>query len=175
MKEVWKPIPMLKKWYDVSSFGRIRKSLNKKYCRGNAWKPGHILKPGTYYTGYQYIIASFENIKRKHCSIHVLIANAFLGPCPKGKEVNHKDGIKSNNRPNNLEYMTRKKNLEHAIEIGKFPVCEKHHCAKLKNVEVREIKRLINSGRTQKSLAIKYGVASATIRDILTGRTWKHL
>lgn len=46
--------------------------------------------------------------------VHQLVAAAFIGPKPKGKEVNHKDGNKKNNRADNLEYCTRSENILHS-------------------------------------------------------------
>lgn len=51
-------------------------------------------------------------------TIHGLVAEAVYGPCPKGMEVNHKDGNKLNNRPENLEYVTKAQNIAHSIAHG---------------------------------------------------------
>lgn len=50
--------------------------------------------------------------------IHVLVTVAFLGDCPNGKEVNHKNGDKSDNRLTNLEYVTHSENMKHAFASG---------------------------------------------------------
>lgn len=50
--------------------------------------------------------------------IHSLVAEAALGPRPEGLVINHKDGVKHNNHPNNLEYCTIAENIQHSIDMG---------------------------------------------------------
>jgi HNH endonuclease len=58
--------------------------------------------------------------KARAVAVHRLAADAFLGPCPPGYEVNHKDLVKTNNVPDNLAYVTRRENIHHyVIATGK--------------------------------------------------------
>jgi hypothetical protein len=50
--------------------------------------------------------------------VHRIVAAAFIGPCPDGLEINHKNGIKLDNRAENLEYTTRSANMKHAYDSG---------------------------------------------------------
>lgn len=54
----------------------------------------------------------------KQTLIHRLVAELTMGKCPKGKQVNHIDGNKTNNSPSNLEYITPNENIQHAIKMG---------------------------------------------------------
>ena len=81
-----------------------------------------ILRPRIHPSGYLYyglFVGIGPNKQRLWRRGHRLVAATFLGPIPKGKEVNHKDGNKNNNVPENLDYMTRSENLYHYYRITK--------------------------------------------------------
>ena len=90
--------------YDVSSYGRVR--------RGDK-----ILKPILQQNGYYFYGLSNKG-KQKHQLAHRLVAEAFI-PNPDNKAfVNHKDGIKTNNKLNNLEWVSFSENIKHAYDKG---------------------------------------------------------
>ena len=120
--------------------------------------------------------------------VHRLVAQAFIGPCPKGKEINHKDLNKGNNCYRNLEYKTHMKNIHHAVkngvQFGRSLPGEENNAAKLSNDDVHEIRRLhrkyiksnfSNSGRriTLNTLAKEFNVSSSCIQTIIYNRCWK--
>ena len=121
-KEIWKDITGFEGLYIISSHGNI-KSLGRQIrqvrsdgsVRVRHYK-GRILKPVTNRLGYLMIM--LRNEKQKNCSVHRLVALTFL-PNPDNKpEVNHKDGIKSNCRIDNLEWTTHSENMKHAYDSG---------------------------------------------------------
>ncbi len=73
-----------------------------------------ILKP-TNVDGYEYVY-----IDSRTCAVHILVALAFLGPCPAGMTVNHIDLNKSNNHVSNLEYRTFSGQMQHAVSMGRI-------------------------------------------------------
>lgn len=77
---------------------------------------GRVLSPGRGSHGYM-TVALQDNGRKKSCCIHRLVAENFLGT-EDGKEVNHKDGNKLNNKLSNLEWVTRKENTIHAYSTG---------------------------------------------------------
>lgn len=95
MKELWKQIPDFPD-YRISNHGRVI-SYKRTISR--------ILNPGI--DGYGYKIVSLcanEPNKKRICGIHRLVLASFGGPKPADHEANHKDGIKTNNHINNLEW-----------------------------------------------------------------------
>ncbi len=96
--------------YQASDTGKVRsckfgKKITLKPCTGGP--RGH---------GYPFVslYQNGENV----CCVHRLVLVAFVGPCPEGLEVNHKNGIKTDNRLANLEYVTRSENNLHAFRTG---------------------------------------------------------
>lgn len=102
--EVWKQIG--KTDYEASSTGKVRFSITKRE-----------LSQCNSATGYMQTRFTRDG-KAKSCLVHRVVAEAFLGPCPEGKEVNHKDGDRKNNKIDNLEYLTRSENMLHAVKLG---------------------------------------------------------
>lgn len=116
MAEVWRPA--LRGWYEVSSLGRVR-SVDRMTADGRCWR-GKLIKQCLDGGKYLMFCASINGKKSNPCT-HVLVARAFLGPRPRGKEADHKDGNKFNNKASNLEYKTHKKNQESAVALGLMP------------------------------------------------------
>ncbi len=123
--EVWKDIPGYEGYYQASNLGRI-KSLERlirfgiNYCCSYI-KKEKIMVPTPTPKGYYYAIFTV-NGKVRHFSVHRLIANTWI-PNPENKpEVNHKNGIKSDNRVLNLEWNTSEENYLHSINVlGRKP------------------------------------------------------
>src|SRR5689334_19530796 len=102
MVEHWKRISEFPTYY-ASSLGRIRGPLKIRKA--------HINR-----CGYPQVHLSV-NGKDAVRTVHSLVAVTFLGPLPKGKKVNHKNGKKTDNRVENLEHMTPKENTRHAASL----------------------------------------------------------
>lgn len=100
--EQWLTVPCAAD-YEVSNHGRIR--------RGERMLAGYRLRNG--YVG----CSVSQNGYRRSTTIHALVAEAFV-PNPEGKpEVNHKNGVKDDNRAENLEWCTRHENMRHSREV----------------------------------------------------------
>lgn len=106
MKEIWKDIPEYEGIYKISNLGRVKSKnkIRKPYLRKT--------------TGYCYVTLS-KNNKVKCYSIHRLVANSFIDNIEKKPYVNHIDGNKQNNNVKNLEWVTQKENVIHAIKVLK--------------------------------------------------------
>lgn len=170
--EEWRPCPGFEGAYSVSDLGRVRRDLT----RGSG-KSGHIMRPIAV-DDYHYVKLCNGPI-RKRFSVHSLIARAFHGVCPQGREVNHKNAIKGDNRSENLEYVTRAENCQHAARLGlikgngfRGEACPS---AKLTEEKVRGIVLARDGGASISGLSRAHGVTYQTIRNILTGRTWAHV
>jgi hypothetical protein len=150
-------------YYLVSDYGRVMRVVE-----GSNTYPGRILKIRTNNHGY----ACVSLAKRKQ-PIHKLVMEAFIGPCPNGKEVNHKDGNKKNSCLENLEYVTRQQNTQHAYDIGLINrEGEKNGRAKLKEGEVWLIKKLCRKNIKYKIIQRMFNISDSCIWAIKFGHNW---
>lgn len=122
MIEVWEDVKGYEGLYQISNLGNI-KSVNRAVKRVTNDKEhivvfhGKILKPHISDRGYLRLKLSKNGIEKTH-KIHKLVAIAFVNN-PNGYcEVNHKDGNKSNNHVDNLEWCSRSQNVRHAVNLG---------------------------------------------------------
>jgi hypothetical protein len=115
LPEQWLPIADFAA-YEVSNLGRVRRILPDCYGRGGK---GNILTIRITVHGYVDVLLSQEGRGHsKHRVVHRLVAKAFILNPLNPPAVNHKDGIKTNNAVENLEWTTNKKNTRHAMELG---------------------------------------------------------
>lgn len=165
--------------YWIDHFGNI---LTKNWR--NTGKRS-MLKPAADTKGYLRVALMKDGILTTH-KVHRLVAIHFV-PNPNNKpQVNHKDGIKSNNHYTNLEWCTGKENMQHAYNNGlsyklnpvnKIPKAgELNGQSLLTAPQVMEIRNKFKPRlTTRKELAIEYGVTESCIKDIVARKSWKHI
>lgn len=172
--EKWLPVVGWESIYEVSDYGRVR-----RVASGRGAIAGKLLKPIKHINGYQ--VAHFRfNGRNSIMLLHRVVCAAFLGKLPDGKEVNHKNGDRGDNRLVNLEYVTRSENLKHKFRVLKSPPIrnkgESAGRAKLTNAQVIEIRRRYSTNNvSQQSLALEFGVSQPVIGFIVRRVTWKHI
>ena len=142
--EVWKDIKGFEGLYQISNLGRVRSLDRPVKQRGNSIqiKKGKIIVQSKNHKGYPTTNMSKGN-KRYGRPTHRLVAETFI-PNPENKDqVNHIDGDKLNNSVENLEWMTGKENIRHAIENGlmKFDVKIAKHAS---NVARERNKKIVS-------------------------------
>lgn len=116
--EIWKPMPgePWSKLYEISNLGRVRTvpqivvpSVNQGY-----------LQVALRYKGHEVTVR-----------VHRMVAEAFIRPPISGEIVNHINAIRSDNRPENLEWTDHKGNIEHTIAMGRHPFGQDHWLGKI--------------------------------------------
>lgn len=117
--EQWKDVVGYEGYYQVSNIGRVR-SVDRIVgsCHGSkANRKGVIKKLDITNRGYSIVVLFFGNVSKGYLC-HRLVAEAFIQNPNKKPDVNHKNGIKTDNRVDNLEWVTRSENVIHAMETG---------------------------------------------------------
>lgn len=176
--ENWKPIPNYEGIYEVSDAGQVKRIAGGS----NNAKPGRILRPGPR-AGYLYVqLCRHGHVN--HQAIHRLVIEAFVGPISEGLQVNHKNGVRGDNRLENLEIMTASQNHLHSFrELGRKPSGGRlpgstNPNAKLTEEKVREIRRLWDEKPAwgyQQELARQFEVDDVTINHVIRRYSWKHV
>lgn len=163
MDETWKEIPGTD--YSVSNTGKVA-SMKK------GWR---VLKGSPSSDGYTCVDLCDGRGGRRSAKVHILVAEAFLGPRPTPKhEVNHMDGVRANPRVDNLEWVTRSGNQRHRFDVLKHGgnVGETNGSAKVTEVEVREIRRRRAAGELLTTIAADFGIDQSTVSLIALGKKW---
>lgn len=117
MIEKWKKIEGFET-YEVSNKGRVRRNAHVR-CdkRGRIFRIREtIIKPELTHNGYQRV-GLYRQGKLYHKRVATLVAEAFIGRKPEGKEIDHADGCKTNNVVDNLRYVTHKENVNNPVTV----------------------------------------------------------
>lgn len=165
LQEIWLPIENYVGDYEVSNLGRIRSFKNNKI---------KIMQPALNHGGYKHLLLTKNGVP-KGFRIHRIVAKTFI-PNPMNKEcVNHIDGNKLNNNSNNLEWVTKSENMQHAydnnLKLKMFGKCNGQ--SKLNIEKANEIRKLFASGNyTKVKLAKIFNVTDATIGNVVRNKNW---
>lgn len=113
--------------------------------------------------------------KRRQFLVHRLIASAWCPGYHPALQVNHINSNRSDNRPENLEWVTQEQNNAHKMVTWSSNPSGLYGNAKLRDADVIEIRKQLHAGVRVSRLAWRFGVAVSRVSMIKTGKTWKHL
>lgn len=176
--ELWKLIPGAKNGaYKISETGKVWSST-RKVPRFNRWKGwdtflvhSKILKPSKIGCYLEVAIVGLGRIY-----LHKLVALAFIPNIQNKPCCNHKDGNKLNNHFSNLEWVTPKENVQHAVATGLMNnKGSRHGLSKLTEEDIPKIRALLKQNIPQAKIAKMFNVGQTTISHINLDRRWKHV
>jgi len=149
---IWADIPKYKGIYKISKNGKVKRQ-------------GKILSNVLSGDGYLRVNL-FKNGKGKVGKIHRLVIHAFVGPCPKGKEVLHKNGNKLDNRLSNLKYGTSSENHLQKFKDGFRPLNRKMTKEEIKWVRKNKFNIYAST------MASMLNVDPRTIHDVIYNKSY---
>lgn len=177
-KEIWKPVINYEDSYEVSSLGKVR-SIDRyvPIFNGRRFSKGKI-KDFKYDKDGYCIVHLYKNQKCNSSYVHRLVAKAFI-PNPENKpQVNHIDGIKTNNKSENLEWCTGLENSQHSWKYlnrnNQHRKGELNNFSKLKLEDVKFIRTNYNKkSLNQKKLSKMFDVSNSLISQIINNKIWQ--
>ena len=166
-EERWRSVVGFEDKYMISDLGRVFSLFRRRY----------LLTPLSH-QGYPHVMLYAIPRKGKWKLVAFLVAAAFIGPRPQGFTINHKNGVKTDSRPVNLEYVTRSGNQRHAYATGLMSKSSRSP-ASLTPDKVIELRNRVRSGprncQTYRQLASEFGVSMSQVQRILSGSAWAYL
>jgi len=182
-EEVWEPVPGFKGSYEVSNYGRVR-SLRRTIDRsdGTSITVGGKIMSLQENKGYPVVRLRKPSGVRESFKVHHLVAKQFIGDPPgdlgrrsDDYQVDHIDGDKTNNRPDNLRWVQMSDHQELKKQKGEQAKGEEIPSSKLKAEDVREMRSRRKSGESYKSISQDYPACESTCRRAIKKETWQHL
>lgn len=152
-----------------------REQISEKGHQGfkTITRPDYHLVPINKSHGYSYVSLT-NGPSRIHKRVHVMVLTIFSGPRPQGYQSRHHNGIRTDNRLENLSWATPKVNNADKILHGTRQCGESAPSTKLTARQVQEV-RALKGVRTSTQVARVYGVSRGCISGIWTGKNWSSL
>jgi hypothetical protein len=171
--EEWRPVLGYEGLYSVSNLGRVRieAKVHKSKTGWERFAPSKIMAQARCVRGYARVQLTKDGT-RVGKLVSRLVAEAFIGPAPKGYEVCHGINGNTDNSLSNIYYGTKQRNERDKVRDGTVLRGEKVHWTKLKKEDAIAIR---NSTENQRVLAARYGVHFSNISAIQLRKSWKHV
>lgn len=150
--------------YEVSNLGRVKSMKFEKE---------RILKPELLKDGYLRV-KIYNDVKKNKFLVHRLVADCFIENKEKKKQINHKNGIKTDNSVSNIEWVTPSENMTHSyiLKLNYSKLGEEHPMSKLTKKDVINIRKKKYSIKKEAEF---YNVCIGTINKIRAKTIWKHI
>lgn len=172
-EEIWREIDFTNGNYSISNIGNVKSNgfYSNVGNRGKRWVRPRILKLQNNGVGYKFVALG----RRGMFTIHRLVAEMFIPNPLKLEFVNHKNGIKTDNRIENLEWCTRQENEDHAYATGlKNSRGSNNTMAKLDEEKVLFI--LNKYGKINDEILCEmFCIHRVTLQRIVNRKIWKHV
>jgi hypothetical protein len=167
---------------EIDSEGRIwrvKKRTGDRWTGGTKTTPCKRVRAELANGGGYLQVRVMRDGKRAYAAAHRLVWLHFNGPIPQGMTVNHKHGLKADNRPGELELATYSEQRHHAIQSLGARHADvrgmKHPKTDLTDSDVLTMRKLRAGGEMVKRIAARYKMKPRAVSAIVCRRTWTHL
>lgn len=158
MRDDWRPVAGWDGLYEVTSDGRVR-GAKRQGTSGAELSPIQT-------NGY-HKVCLYRGRSRRSVWVHRLVLEAHAGPAPDGMIACHANGIRSDNRIENLRWDTPAENYNDARRHGTAAIGAKNAQTKLGPTERKRIFEMRRGGVFQRDIAARFGVRQQTISAVL--------
>ncbi len=174
-EEIWKDIPGYEGYYQASNLGLIRSLDRISMILGRPKKVfGRVIRLKTNKNnGYRMAILCVNGERKTH-TVHRLVAKAWHENPNSLGDVNHRNGDKSDNRPENLEWCSRSDNLIHAYSSG-LKISVKGTRVWTNKLTEDQVREIFHSAGIHREIGERFGVKKACVAAIKKRRIWKHI
>ena len=162
--EEWREAPRSGGHYEVSNLGRVRSA-----------QTGRVLNGTLDAYGYRTWMGSRSQTPRRQLKVHREVCGAFHGEAPfEGAQVRHLNGVRTDNRVENLAWGTAAENSADMVRHGNSRRGSRHPWTKYTWEQVSEVRRLAADGLTPRHISERVGVEHTYVYHLITGRARIH-
>jgi len=176
-KEQWLPVVGFEGLYEVSDQGRVRsvtRLVTSRWGGPRLWRGRVMVLTARRKDGYvQVPLSSHGRVTRAY--VHHLVAIAFHGSRPPGRDAAHDNGNPADNCAANVKWKTRSENNLDRLRHGTIARGERHGMSRFTVATIGLARRLKKQGLSERKIAVRVRVSRWTLRDMLTGRTWRRI
>lgn len=168
MREIWKDLTRAPRLYQISNFGNFK--AKPKIDGNGKHRKERMLIPTTTKDGYKRFNL-FIGGKSYRALAHRLVYETFCGPIPQGLEINHKNGIRDDNRAENLEAITHSQNVRYSRDVLGADYAT-YANGRMTKEQREEIFLLRSQGLTHRAIGKRIGFCKTQISNVLSHKCW---
>jgi hypothetical protein len=173
--EEWRVVPGFDGWYEASPDGRVRSWKCTGVVGVRRSKP-RILKGRYTELGYCLVKLTHPVFGAMDVGVHQIVLAAFVGARPLRGICDHINADPSDNRVDNLRWVTAAENLRHAAELGRIHGrTGPRGFSVLDPEKVRAMRRRRAEGAALKTLGAEFGVSMTTVSKVVNGLIWREV
>jgi hypothetical protein len=174
-QEEWRVVPGFDGWYEVSSTGRVRSWRLTRYREARRDQP-RVLRGAYTALGYHLVKLTHPVFGAMDVGVHQMVLAAFVGPRPELMVCDHINATPSDNRVENLRWVTSAENHRHSVALGRSTGrVGPRSFSPLDAAKVRAMRERRREGASLKTLAEAFDVSTTTVSKVVNHLIWREV